>query len=156
IAGAGNGAVALNPDGSFTYIPTAGFSGADTFTYQATDGIAPSATTVVTITVSANLPPVANGEIYTTNEDTPLTIAAPGLLANDTDPEGASLTAAVVANPTNGTLTLNANGSFTYTPNLNFNGGDSFTYQANDGTANSNVATVTITINPVNDTPVAA
>ena len=56
---------------------------------------------------------------------------------------------------TNGTLTLNADGSFTYTPAANFNGTDSFTYKANDGTADSNVATVTITVNPVNDAPVA-
>src|SRR5204863_423622 len=81
--------------------------------------------------------------------------AAPGVLGNDSDIEGDPLTAIVVAAPSNGTLTLNADGSFTYTPNANFNGVDFFTYKANDGSANSNVATVTITVNAVDDVPVA-
>ena len=69
------------------------------------------------------------------------------MLANDTDVDGDPLTAVLVAGPAHGTLTLNANGSFTYTPDANFNGSDSFTYQANDGDAGSNVATVRISIN---------
>src|SRR5207302_6668871 len=64
-------------------------------------------------------------------------------------------TASLVTSPDDGTLALNADGSFTYTPALNFNGSDSFTYKANDGTTDSNVATVTIAINAVNDAPVA-
>ena len=60
--------------------------------------------------------PVAVGDSYTTAEDTPLTIAAPGVLGNDTDVEGDLLTASLVASPAHGTLTLNTNGSFTYTP----------------------------------------
>jgi len=67
---------------------------------------------------------------------------------NDTDVDGNPLTAAVVAQPAHGTVTVNANGGFTYTPALNYNGGDSFTYKANDGTADSNVATVAITTWP--------
>jgi VCBS repeat-containing protein len=63
------------------------------------------------------------------------------------------ITAALVTGPTLGVLTLNANGSFTYTPNANVSGSDSFTYRANDGTLNSNPATVSITIVPVNDLP---
>ena len=79
------------------------------------------------------------------------------MLANDTDVDaGTTLTATLVANAANGTVTLAANGSFTYTPNANFNGTDSFTYTASDGTAVSNVATVTITVGAVNDAPVAA
>jgi VCBS repeat-containing protein len=99
--------------------------------------------------------PVANNDSYATNEDTTLTIAAPGVLANDTDVDGNSLTAALVTGPSHGTLTLNANGSFTYTPTLNYNGPDSFTYKANDGNLDSNTATVSITVNTVNDAPVA-
>ena len=79
----------------------------------------------------------------------------PGVLDGDTDVDGDPLTAVLVAGPSHGTLTLNANGSFTYTPNANYNGTDSFTYRANDGSAHSNVATVTITVNAVNDAPVA-
>ncbi len=102
-------------------------------------------------------PPVAVDDSYTTNEDTTLTVPAPGVLANDTDINAANtLTAKLVTGPVNGTLTLNADGSFTYTPNLNYNGPDSFTYLANDGSADSpTAATVTITVNPVNDPPVA-
>ena len=78
-----------------------------------------------------------------------------GVLANDTDADGNTLTAAVVSGPSHGTLTLNANGSFTYTPAAGYHGADSFTYKANDGAADSNVATVSLTINAVNHAPVA-
>jgi PKD repeat protein len=102
------------------------------------------------------MPPVANDVAYATDEDTPLNVAAPGVLANDTDANGDSLTATLVVGPGNGTLTRNANGSFSYTPNSDFNGSDLFTYVANDGQADSiNVATVSITVNAVNDAPVA-
>jgi VCBS repeat-containing protein len=84
---------------------------------------------------------------YTTNEGTPLTVsAANGVLANDLDPNSDPLTAVKVSNPTNGSVTLNANGSFVYTPNNDFTGTDSFTYKANDGQADSNVATVTVNV----------
>ncbi len=104
---------------------------------------------------AANNPPTANNDSANTNEDTPLNVGAPGVLGNDTDPEGDPLSAILVSSPSNGSLTLNSNGSFTYTPNTNFNGSDSFTYTANDGTSDSNVATVTIAVNPVNDPPSA-
>ena len=91
-------------------------------------------------------PPVAVNHAYTATEYTSLTEAAPGVLANDTDPEGKSLTAQLATGPSDGTLTLSANGSFTYTPTGSFTGTDSFTYTANDGEANSNPATVTITV----------
>lgn len=100
-------------------------------------------------------PPVADNDIYSVDEDNTLTVAALGVLDGDTDPEGDPLTAVLDTGPSNGTLTLNANGSFTYTPNTDFNGTDTFTYHANDGTNDSNVATVTITVNPLNDAPVA-
>jgi VCBS repeat-containing protein len=102
-----------------------------------------------------NVAPVANDDPASTDEDTALNVAAPGVLANDTDGDDDSLTAVLDAGPTNGTLTLNADGSFDYTPNANYNGPDSFTYHANDCQADSNVATVTITVNDINDPPVA-
>jgi uncharacterized protein len=102
-----------------------------------------------------NTAPVATNDTYSTNEDTVLTVAAPGVLSNDTDAESSPLTAALMSGPTHGTVTLNANGSFTYTPASNYNGPDSFTYKASDGHADSNIATVSITVNAVNDAPVA-
>jgi VCBS repeat-containing protein len=100
-----------------------------------------------------NSPPVAVDDAYTTNEDTPLSVAAPGVLGNDTDTDGDTLTASVVSDPSHGSLTLNLDGSFSYTPAANFNGSDLFTYKSNDGQADSNVATVSLTVASVNDAP---
>lgn len=102
-----------------------------------------------------NTAPTAVNDSYSTHEDTTLNVGAPGVLNNDTDAQNNTLTAALVSSPTKGNLTFNSNGSFTYVPNANANGTDSFTYRANDGSLNSNTATVTITINSVNDAPVA-
>lgn len=149
------GVLTFNSDGSFTYRPNANFSGTDSFTYRLFDGFAYSNMATVTITVNPlNDAPVAGNNSYSTPEDTTLTVAAPGVLGNDTDVDGNTLTAVLANAPTKGTLTLNANGSFVYTPNANVTGSDAFTYRANDGTTNSNLATVTITITAVNDPPV--
>ena len=157
VNGPGHGSLSLNADGSFTYTPTANYSGTDTFTYRALDGTTTGNIATVTITITAvNDAPVATNDSYTANEDTPLTITGPGVLANDTDPaENSALTALIVTGPSHGTLTLNADGSFTYIPNANSNGPDSFTYRASDGTSFSNIATVTIGVTAVNDAPVA-
>jgi len=103
----------------------------------------------------ANQPPQAQGDAYSTNEDTPLTVNASGVLGNDTDPEGSTLSAVNPVSPSHGTLALSSDGSFVYTPDANFNGTDSFTYQASDGSLLSGQATVTITINAFNDPPIA-
>ena len=156
VTGPAYGLLALDSDGGFTYTPGANVNGADSFTYVASDGVAISNTATVTITVTpANDPPAAADDAYTTAEDTPLTVAAPGILGNDADVDGDPLTAVLVAGPTSGLLALNSDGGFTYTPDVDFNGADSFTYQANDGTANSNTATVSITVTAANDPPVA-
>jgi len=103
-----------------------------------------------------NQSPDAGDDAYSTDEDMPLNIGAPGVLSNDSDAELDPITAVLDAGPTNAqSFTLNADGSFDYTPNADFNGGDSFTYFANDGQANSAAATVTITVNAINDPPVA-
>jgi hypothetical protein len=103
----------------------------------------------------ANQPPVAVADAYTTPEDTILSIAAPGVLANDTNANPTKpLSAIMVTAPGHGVATLNTNGSFTYTPGTDWNGLDSFTYKANDGTFDSNVATVSITVNAVDGSPV--
>ena len=156
IDGVANGTLSFAANGSFTYTPDADFNGTDGFTFSASDGLLSSNTVAYSVTVNpVNDAPVADNDAYSTDEDTSLIVAAPGVLGNDTDTENDALTAVLVAGPTDGSLTLNANGSFTYTPDADFNGSDSFTYVANDGDLDSNVATVTITVNPVNDAPVA-
>ena len=92
---------------------------------------------------------------YTMNEDGTLAVnAASGVLSNDNDPDGDPLTAIVDVPPAHDqSFTLNGDGSFSYTPEADFNGQDTFTYHANDGSLNSNIVTVTITIAAVNDAP---
>ncbi|HYI11946.1 MAG TPA: tandem-95 repeat protein, partial [Thermoanaerobaculia bacterium] len=151
-------AFTLNADGSFTYTHDGSETTSDSFTYKANDGTADSNTVTVTITVNAvNDAPVAVADAYSVNEGGTLSeTAATGVLANDTDADG-SITAVLVSGPTNeSAFTLNADGSFTYTHDGSETTSDSFTYKANDGTADSNTVTVTITVNAVNDAPVAA
>ncbi|WP_415795068.1 Ig-like domain-containing protein, partial [Mycolicibacterium frederiksbergense] len=139
-------------DGSFTYTPDADFNGTDSFTYTAGDGTETSSIATVSITISpVNDAPVAAGDTVSTDEDTVLN---GNVLSNDSDADADTLTATLVDGPTNGTLTLNTDGSFTYAPDADYNGPDSFTYTASDGTATSSIATVSITVNAVNDTPV--
>ena len=107
----------------------------------------------VTINGSYNDAPVATDDAYATNEDTALIVPANGVLGNDIDVNSPGLSFILVSGPAHRSLTLNAGGSFTYTPGSDYNGSDSFTYKANDGSADSNVATVHITVNPVNDAP---
>ena len=151
-----NKSFTLNANGSFVYTPNANYNGADSFTYKVNDGTVDGNTVTVSLTVNpVNDAPVAAADGYATNEDTALTVAAAaGVLANDTDADGNPLTAALVTGPANGTLTLNADGSFVYTPTANYSGADSFTYKANDGTADGNTVTVNMTVTEVNDAPV--
>src|SRR5439155_894991 len=113
-------------------LPSLNFNGTDSFIYKASDGQAQSGVATVTITVTPvnDAPVAANDDTYTTPEDTQLTVSAPGVLANDTDADGDTLTAVLVSGPSHGTLTLNADGSLVYMPALNFNGTDTFTYKA--------------------------
>ncbi len=143
-----HGTLTLNANGSLIYTPTANYNGPDSFTYRVSDGIAQSSPATVNITVTAvNDAPVAAANSYNATQDTALNVdQATGVLANDTDAEGTALNATVVTQPQHGTVTLNTNGSFVYTPATDFTGLDSFTYRASDGAAQSSPATVTITI----------
>jgi VCBS repeat-containing protein len=124
------------------------------FRVLANDGKVDSqAAAVVNITVTpVNDAPVASDVPMTTAEDTALLL---DLRNYASDIDSATLTAVIVDGPANGTLTANADGTFTYTPNLNFHGADSFTYRVRDEELDSNLATVSLTVTPVNDAPVA-
>jgi VCBS repeat-containing protein len=252
VTGPAHGTLTLNANGSFTYTPTTGYTGADSFVYRAYDGKAYSANATVSLAVNVvssvpaaptsltasaisasqinltwvdksnnetgfiiqrktgangtwakvataganattyqdsglsagktyyyrvrstnsvgsstfcaavsattlptNRAPVAAGDSYTMNMSTVLNAAAPGVLANDSDADKNVLTASLVTGPAHGTLTLNANGSFVYTPWPGFNGSDSFVYRAYDGTAYSANATVSFTVNWVDTAAVS-
>ncbi len=157
VDGPTHGTLEFEPDGSFRYTPDANYNGPDSFTYQVSDGKATVGATTVQLTVrSVNDAPVAVGEAFTTDEDIPLIVAASeGLLANDEDVEDDTLSALLVEGPAHGTLVLEPTGAFRYTPDADFNGPDSFSYRASDGDLLSAVTTVNLTINPVNDAPVA-
>lgn len=143
VSQASNGSVTLNPDGSFTY--SSGFVGADTFTYKAARNGYESNVATVTINVTSNNP-VAQDDSYGTAANTELSVTgAAGVLANDLAYKG-SLTAILVSPPSHGSLTLHPDGSFKYNPDGTFTGMDSFSYRANDGQDNSNVATVYISV----------
>ena len=146
VTDAANGHVVLAGNGSFTYTPNAGFSGTDTFTYKASDGTADSNVATVTIAVRmVNRPPVARDDAYRTKKNRAFFIGAPGVLANDADPEGSALSAALVRRPARGFVVLFPNGALVYLPKPGFVGTDSFTYTADDGVSRSE-ATVTITV----------
>jgi endonuclease G len=132
-----------------TYTPGSNYNGSDSFTFKVSDGTNNSNTSTVSITInSVNDLPVATADSYSTDSNVTLNVAGPGVLSNDNDPvEGSSLSAVLVTDVTHGTLTLNPDGSFSYEPDLDFEGTDSFTYHANDGSDNSNDVTVTITVN---------
>ena len=147
-----------------TYQPDSLFNGPDSFLFQVTDtgdggsGALVSDVETVAIDVTAvNDTPTAVPDNFATDEDTPLTIAAAGVLGNDGDIEGDVLTAVLVGDVAHGTLTLNADGSFTYLPDADYNGDDRFTYRVVDGDGDeSPEAAVTISVAPVNDAPSGA
>lgn len=99
-------------------------------------------------TITGNTAPVAATDNYTTPQNTALVISPTGVLANDTDAQSTPLTSILDVGPSHGTVTLNSNGGFTYTPTSGYSGADSFTYRANDGSLNSNIATVNLTVSP--------
>lgn len=157
VSGPLHGTLTLNADGSFIYVHDGSESLSDSFTYKANDGLFDGNTVTVSISVNPiNDAPIALPDSYSVNEGGTLTVnAASGVLANDTDAEGNGLNAVEITSVTHGTLTLNANGSFTYVHDGTETTSDSFTYLANDGSDDGNIVTVSIAINPVNDAPVA-
>lgn len=142
-----SGTLTLNADGSVIYTPIPDYYGVVTFTYHAHDEIEDSNVVTVLITVRGeNDAPLAVDNVYTTTKDATLIVPPPGVLGNDEDADDDLLMAIGESEPISGTLALSADGSFAYTPTLDYCGVVTFTYYAHDGDLESNVATVTITM----------
>ncbi len=142
-----NGSLTLNTNGSFVYTPNPDFFGTDSFTYQAHDGTAAGAVATASITVT-NTPdaPVAAADHYAAVSGTSLNVTAPGVLENDADADGDSLTAIKVSDPAHGSVVVASTGAFVYTPDSGYLGSDSFEYKVNDGLADGGTVSVSITV----------
>ncbi len=159
VSGPANGTLTLNTDGTFSYTHNGSETTTDSFTYKVNDGTVDGNTVTVNIGVTpVNDAPVTVADSITVAEGGTATVLVSGatsVLANDSDAENDTLSAVLVSGPAHGTLTLNANGTFSYTHDGSETTTDSFTYRASDGTANGNIVTVNIGVTPVNDAPVA-
>ncbi len=148
------GTVVVNPDGTIDYTPPAGYNGPDSFTYTVCDPAGLCDVVTVNLTVAALPdPPVATDDTAVTSEDT---VAVIDVLVNDSDADGDPLTVNLITQPANGTVSINADDTITYIPDPEFSGTDTFTYTVCDGTGRCDIGTVTVTVDPVNDAPVAA
>ena len=148
-----HGTAVLTETGAVRYTPEPNFNGTDGFTYVVGDGSGLTAQAAVDVTVRpVDDPPEAVDDAAETAEDTPVTIA---VLANDSDPDGDTLTVAGVSAPAHGTAVLTETGAVRYTPEPNFNGTDGFTYVVGDGSGLTAQAAVDVTVLPVNDPPEA-
>ena len=148
-----NGTATLNADGTITFTPDEGFSGHTRFDYHVSDGNGGEDTATVRVDVDPkpNSAPTAVDDNDRTNEGEPVIIE---VLGNDTDPDGDALSVErIVTQPNNGTASVNADGTITYTPNADFSGTDTFTYEISDGNGGTDIATVTVTVDEVNNAP---
>lgn len=152
-----HGELNFNPDGTFSYQPDPGFIGLDGFMYQVDDGDAQSQFAAVTIEVAdPNVAPVGGNDLYVLEEDSVLTLLAEdGVLANDFDENGDTLFVEIVDPTESGTVELEEDGSFTYTPDPDFYGTDAFTYQISDGAKQSDLVVVELTVTAMADAPQA-
>jgi gliding motility-associated-like protein len=145
-----HGTVAFNSDGTYTYTPVTDYHGDDSFMVSVSDGNGGSASATVTITItSVNDDPILTATPVTTQEDTPLNGNVTA-----TDADGDALTITKDSDPSHGTVVFNPDGTYTYTPATDYHGDDSFTVSVNDGNSGTATATVSITVNSVNDDPV--
>jgi subtilisin family serine protease len=148
-----NGELIFNEYGQFTYTPNSNFFGADSFTYVNNNGTSDSRIVTVNLTVNpVNDATISVNDFFTLNENNSFN---GNVLLNDFDIDSNDLSVILINDSSNGLLSLNDNGEFNYTPNANFNGTDSFSYQIFDGQLLSEIATVNLTVNPVNHAPIA-
>lgn len=153
-SGPDHGDLTLNPDGSFAFAPDTNYVGSDSFEYTIDDGLDESDPVTVTFTIG-NAAPVAYSDFYTLTKNVALETDAPGVLLNDYDPEELTITAVLEDEPEHGDIDLNSDGSFTFTPDNNYVGDDSFTYRVSDGNSSSAPQVVALTIKNSNSAPVA-
>ena len=159
ISGPTHGSLSLSEDGTFIYSHDGSETTSDSFTYRANDGELDSNTVTISIAIEpVNDPPLAVSDAIEVDEGgtaTSLTDEALSVLDGDSDPEGDPLTAVLSVYPTHGNLSLSNNGTFSYSHDGSETTSDSFTYRANDGAQDSNTVTISISIAPVNDPPLA-
>ena len=154
-----HGQVVINADGTFVFTPNADYNGTDTFTYQVCDSDSPAGCSTGTVNITINPvqdAPISNPDHFSTPEDTKLVVFCNCVLHNDVDVDGETLTATVDQPVSHGTLEFHPDGTFTYMPEKDFFGTDTFTYHATDGTDETPETLVTIIVTPVNDPPVAS
>ncbi|NGY85352.1 tandem-95 repeat protein (plasmid) [Bacillus megaterium] len=144
-----NGIAVVNANGTFSYQPNLNFNGSDQFTVLVSDGQGGTAVSIVTINViPVNDPPITSNVSFTIAEDSTLINRIVAV-----DPDGDPLTFSLRTAPGNGVAVVNGDGTFSYQPNLNFNGTDQFTVLVSDGQGGTAVSTVTVIVTPVNDAP---
>lgn len=148
-----HGSVTVNADNTVTYTPALDYYGSDSFTYTISDGEGGTDTATVNMTINpVNDAPVAVDNTVTLNEDMATTIT---VLDGDSDVDSSTLTVIAASNPVHGSITINTDNTVTYTPEANYYGTDSFTYTVSDGMGGTDTAAVSLTVDPVNDNPVA-
>ena len=145
VSGPSNGALSLRSDGGFTYTPDATYVGTDSFMYRPSGLLTPSAKVTLTI---RNAAPVAVNDSYTATTGVMKSVAAPGVLANDSDADGDALSVELVSGGGNGSLDVNTDGSFSYKSGGSFTGTFTFTYRVWDGITWSATANVSIVVGP--------
>ena len=145
-----HGSVTVGSDGSYTYTPNNKYNGTDNFTISISDGNGGSTTVVVDVTITpVNEDPTGTGDFQTTPENTAVSGTVTGV-----DGDGDQLTFSKATDPAHGSVVVNSNGSYTYTPGAKYNGADNFTISIADGNGGATTVTVDITVTPVNETPV--
>lgn len=156
VIGPSTGSLALRPDGTFSYAPEANFAGVVSFVYEAIDAVGLTSNATVTLVVTeVNDDPTAVEDTYSLDEGATFESPATGVLINDADVEGDDLTVTIAKNVSHGELTLHPDGSFTYLHDGSESTSDQFDYLVDDGNGGTATATVTFSLNPVNDLPVA-
>ncbi|MDO8607286.1 MAG: cadherin-like domain-containing protein [Phaeospirillum sp.] len=153
VGNSAGGSAVLNGDGTVTFTPTANFHGSASFDYTVSDGH--GGADIKTVTVMVNEAPIAAAMVVSTNEDIAITLQASELLATATDADGDILTLSGVGNSVGGTVTKNANGTVTFTPDANFNGTAGFDFTVSDDYSGTDTKRVTVNVAAINDAPVA-